>query len=113
MGFSQHLESVESAQLCMIILVAFMLVINFYCKFHLVYSGNKAYFLCPTSKCGEKKTVRDGTFLFNCRSSLARIILLLYTFTQITWTYDQGKLKLQFRKCRYHSLCVGLQGYEI
>ena len=58
MGFSQHLESVESAQLCMIILVAFMLVINFYCKFHLVYSGNKAYFLSNFEMRREKDSQR-------------------------------------------------------
>ena len=51
--------------------------------------GNKAYFRCPSPKCGHRRTVREGTFLFGCRCSLSRIILLLYTFTQLNWTYDQ------------------------
>ena len=61
---------------------------------NIVIREHKAYFVCPTPKCREKKTVRTGTFLYNSNLSLTRIILLIYSFTQVNWTYDQGKSRI-------------------
>ena len=94
--FCRHHVNVRNVLLCTPILVDITFNFISECdeKLVQVFEGNKAFFLCLT--CKEKETVRDGSFLLNCKSTLARIILVLCSFTQITWTDDQGNV-MKFR----------------
>ena len=49
--------------------------------------GNFAFFRC--SQCKRRVSIRKGTVLSNSKLSLRRFILLVYSFLQHNWTYNQ------------------------
>ena len=49
--------------------------------------GNFVFFRC--GMCKKRISIRKGTILWNSKLSLRRFILLVYSFTQQTWTYKQ------------------------
>ena len=49
--------------------------------------GSFVFFRC--GRCKKKVSIRKGTILWNSKLSLQRFNLLVYSFTQQTWTYKQ------------------------